>query len=789
MTDFDRAREVELLRQLRRELPGGLGRLPLQADTFAEFRRYLLSDAARPDRFPGWTPADQDPGLMLVEMWAYLLDILSFYEERIANQSYIRTAQSRPSIRRLVELLGYIPRPAVASSVTLAVEAEGHEPITIDAGTALQSEEFDDEPPQVFEVSSPVEVDPALNRFDITSAPFETLAKAYGATSTSVLHLENRGVNLRRNDEVFIETGSGVRKVRVHDREDIRDVDQERLVKLSLSPALSFGTGDRPQDIRLMKSTRVATGTVSGTSIRLNALYPDISPGEEVIIERPGGLVVRDIRAVATQEVPLASGTHTYLDEDDDETATIGFTANHKVTVLYFFGTLPGWGGATVHLNYVEGGRVRLLSQTSIEGDSPLQPRDSAADESVEELAGVDKELIWADKRDRAARRSTAFDVDDDGALTLTPDGLPRMSLPLRAYGNLVQATRGESVQDEVLGSGDATLANQSFELSRGPLTYLNRLSSHTAHGMTSTLTVYVDDVKWREIPYFFGAGPNDRVYTVREDDEGHATVRFGDGRRGARLPTGRGNVVAHYRFGAGEAAPGAGQISEWIDPPRDAEIVVNPLAAHSGDDSQRPEEIKANAPSSALLLGRAVSLKDFEAAALDSPGIDGVLARWNWHELRQVPVAQLWFIGTSEQTGAIRAHLRSMMDPTVHLEVNPSTARMITLTGEVVVKPGFDKAAVEERVNRRLLKEDGLLAPHKIGIGGALFCSQIFEEILLVEGTRSVRILTLREEKQGFVEIINFVGATAAERRLAADEGEHLVFESVEILAAEDTE
>ena len=32
---------------------------------------------------------------MLLEMWAYVLDVLAFYEERIANETYLQTANGR----------------------------------------------------------------------------------------------------------------------------------------------------------------------------------------------------------------------------------------------------------------------------------------------------------------------------------------------------------------------------------------------------------------------------------------------------------------------------------------------------------------------------------------------------------------------------------------------------------------------------------------------------------------------------------------------------------------------
>ncbi len=44
----------------------------------------------------------------------------------------------------------------------------------------------------------------------------------------------------------------------------------------------------------------------------------------------------------------------------------------------------------------------------------------------------------------------------------------------------------------------------------------------------------------------------DDRVYTIRFDEDGEAKIIFGDGVHGARLPTGASNVVASYRFGGG---------------------------------------------------------------------------------------------------------------------------------------------------------------------------------------------------------------------------------------------
>jgi hypothetical protein len=55
--------------------------------------------------------------------------------------------------------------------------------------------------------------------------------------------------------------------------------------------------------------------------------------------------------------------------------------------------------------------------------------------------------------------------------------------------------------------------------------------------------------IAWTQIEDLAAAGPEDRVYALERE---HGELVFGDGRHGARPPTGRDNVRATYRYGAG---------------------------------------------------------------------------------------------------------------------------------------------------------------------------------------------------------------------------------------------
>ena len=103
-------------------------------------------------------------------------------------------------------------------------------------------------------------------------------------------------------------------------------------------------------------------------------------------------------------------------------------------------------------------------------------------------------------------------------------------------HANVALATHGETVL-QILGAGDASKSFQRFELKRLPLTYR---SAANETGADSELSVRVGDVEWAERPTLFGAAPTERAYTLSTDEQGKTLVVFGDGVRGARLPSGR---------------------------------------------------------------------------------------------------------------------------------------------------------------------------------------------------------------------------------------------------------
>lgn len=111
------------------------------------------------------TRAADDPVLALADAWATSLDVLTFYQERIANEGYLRTATERRSVLELGLNLGHELLPGIAASVHLAFTVEDTTEVTqVSQGTRVQSLPAQGQVPQTFEVSEDTEVRAEWNK-------------------------------------------------------------------------------------------------------------------------------------------------------------------------------------------------------------------------------------------------------------------------------------------------------------------------------------------------------------------------------------------------------------------------------------------------------------------------------------------------------------------------------------------------------------------------------------------------------------------------------------------------
>jgi predicted phage baseplate assembly protein len=481
------------------------------------------------------------------------------------------------------------------------------------------------------------------------------------------------------------------------------------------------GTGNTPGNIEV--TLQVPMSPADKKLLTLDGTYDGIVAGSWVAVERPrkgqagpGGipgdknLALVVSRVTSTRTISLAdfgiTGKVTqltldqsWLDEDDTLLAHIRDAtvyARGESLQLATEQVTDDVGGDQIELAQAHGGLepgrwiVVTGERTDIPGTSGIQGSELSMIGSVRHE--VDPTL-----------------PGDTVHSTLTlaaPLGYTYRRSTVHVSANVVAATQGATA-DEVLGSGDASHASQSFTLFQAPVTWV---PAANPLGAASTLQIDVNGARWREVDTFAGHGPDERVFVTATGDDGRVRVTFGDGIHGARLPTGTENVRARYRVGASSSAniPG-GQVGQLTARPLGVDGVGNPLPATGGADADGPAEARRDIPIATSALDRLVSVPDYEAFTRARAGIDKASARRLYDGVRDVVHVTAAGSGDTPLDGAsgvlteLRASLAEFGDPQLHVDVAAREAVLLVIAAKVRVTAGYSWDLVQPAVQAAL--------------------------------------------------------------------------------------
>lgn len=149
------------------------------------------------------TRSGDDAAIAFLDAWAVVCDVLTFYQERIANEGYLRTALERRSVLELARSIGYELNPGVAAGTSLAFsldEAPGApEQITIDKGIKVLSVPGQNEKAQTFETVEQVEANVAWN----SMKPRQTVSQEI-KLGLKALYLEGIDTQLQKGDALLL---------------------------------------------------------------------------------------------------------------------------------------------------------------------------------------------------------------------------------------------------------------------------------------------------------------------------------------------------------------------------------------------------------------------------------------------------------------------------------------------------------------------------------------------------------------------------------------------------------
>lgn len=186
------------------ENPPGQAALAYRVGTHARFKASMQAQIARQLALRELTTRDDDDASnALLDAWATTLDVLTFYQERIANENYLRTATERRSILEMARSIGYELRPGVAASTYLAFELENApgspEKVTLAIGAKAQTIPGQDEMPQTFETIEAIDARPEWNALKA-----KTTKEMLPVVGSQQLYLKGVTTQLRPGDGLLI---------------------------------------------------------------------------------------------------------------------------------------------------------------------------------------------------------------------------------------------------------------------------------------------------------------------------------------------------------------------------------------------------------------------------------------------------------------------------------------------------------------------------------------------------------------------------------------------------------
>ena len=308
-------------------------------------------------------------------------------------------------------------------------------------------------------------------------------------------------------------------------------------------------------------------------------------------------------------------------------------------------------------------------------------------------------------------------------------------------YANVVKATHGES-RKEVLGSGDGSKSLQQFALKQSPLTYV---SAPTPAGVESTLKLFVDDVEWHEAQSIFGLRSTDRRFITKRSDAEVTTAVFGNGKQGARLPTGIENIRAQYRQGIGKPGNVAeGKITLLAARPLSVKEVINPQRATGGADPESRDQARKNTPLAVLALDRLVSTRDYADFARTFGGVGKAFAARlsdGQSEIVHVTIAGAGdapIDETSDLLRNLRLALTQFGDPAMPVRVAVRELRLLVAAAGVRLLPDYVWEKVAPKIRAKMLDTFSFEARE---LGQDVLLSEVISAMQAVAGVAYVDV------------------------------------------------
>ncbi|WP_433727417.1 putative baseplate assembly protein [Actinoplanes sp. CA-051413] len=784
------------------------------AKDYDSFRRLLLDRMSLTT--PRWIERHvPDLGTALVELLAYEGDRLSYRQDATAPEAYFETARRRVSIRRHARLVDYAVHDGCAARAWVCLETT--EEVTLPAGgfrfaslpptSAVQSgtalaQDLDRPDLPAYEVFEPVTVEdvavhPGHSRISLWTWGDGECCLPSGATAATLVD----GPPQPEQPDASERKGGG---------------DDTRVLHLRPGDVLIFAEATGPRtgvpgdaDSTHSQAVRLTSVTPARDDLYRQPLL-EVSWSREDALSFPLCVTARGGPRCEDLEVGVAFGNVVLVEHGRSLDWCGGSTETHEQPVLRQELSCPdppefgcaSDGSAVPGPAYppIEARFRPALRRGPVTQRAPFPAPATVARAQAEQLRGAperararltawwsrvrhggelsDANLAYLDLLfgPRLVRRLQAREHPESALAVLLARFDDLLAAKTARLAELVRRARTGYLLDasdegweiaQAWGDAEARDVAPGRSLFRGPAGAALRPDPRAALPALRVTVPAGDDalagpggkLTWRPRRDLLSSGPDDRHVVGEVNDDGVLTLRFGDGRAGAALPSGRPIEVA-YRVGNGSAGNlGRGAINTVVFcGTRTGGIsrVFNPLPASGGVDPEPVADVRRRAPHElSHRLLRAITPADYAAIAAEVPGIQRAAAdlRWvgSWYEVQvavdpvDADTAPDWLLA------AVREALHPVQRIGHDVSVRSAVLVPLDLALRVRVEPDFVAGHVARSLTgvfgegRLPDGRLGLFHPDNLSFGTPVRVSQLVAAAAATPGVRHVEVTRLQ--------------------------------------------
>ncbi len=274
---------------------------------------------------------------------------------------------------------------------------------------------------------------------------------------------------------------------------------------------------------------------------------------------------------------------------------------------------------------------------------------------------------------------------------------------------------------------------------------------------LTGTLTE--EEVTWEARRDLLNSSATDNHFIVEIDNDGAASIRFGDDIHGRR-PEPETTFTAVYRVGNGaQGNVGAAAIAHVVTGQVGIGTARNPLPARGGVQPESMESARRRAPQAFRQQERAVTPEDYAEVTERLDGIQKAQAtfRWtgSWHTVFLTVDRRAGLAVDAAFEAKVRQHVGRFRMAGHDLEVDGPRYVPLEIDMQVCVEPDRFRSEVKKELldvfSNRILPDGrrGIFHPDNYTFGQTVYLSPLYAAAQAVPGVDSVHITTFQRKDQ----------------------------------------